>query len=282
MKKQIGQSLVEIILVIGLSAIIFPALLTGLVSSRQGKVQQAQRTQAVYLLNKTVDALRSVREKGWSYIRSVPLDTPYHPEISNPTWSLVAGEYTDPVTGFKTKVEFSSVNRGDCPGSDCGKIVTTGGTVDPSSKKVTLTISWNLPYVSSIVETLYLTRYLDNDAHIDTTTQDFTAGATHTSTATRAPPEADGEVILGAGGGGGNWCDASPSIVEQDLPKSGVANAVTAIEGSDGNVIVFAGTGDNSSGVSFAKVDSRKGKGFKKHRIKDGNTDTGQTDFSRV
>lgn len=251
---QIGQSLIELLIVIGLTAIILPALLTGIISSREGKVQQNQRLQAIALLNETIEAVRSVRERGWSYINSISIGIPYHTEVSSPTWSLVTGEYTDPA-GFKTTVIINNVNRGVCPGVECGKIVAVGGVLDPSSRKLVVTISWLLPYISSVTETLYITRYLDNDAHIDTTTQDFTDGAIHTGTVTRNPPEANGEVILGSGGGGGNWCDPNPSIAEQDLPNSGVANAVTATEGSDGNVIAFAGTGENSSGVSFAKVE---------------------------
>ncbi len=58
-----------------------------------------------------------------------------------------------------------------------------------------------------------------------------------------------GEVVLGAGGGG-DWCNPNQYIAEDlDLPKSGVANAVSAYEGR-----VLAGTGENSSGVSLADV----------------------------
>ncbi|MBI2028157.1 MAG: prepilin-type N-terminal cleavage/methylation domain-containing protein [Candidatus Levybacteria bacterium] len=245
MKNQKGQSLIEILIVIGLSAILLPALLTGLVASREGKAQDSQRSQALTLLTTTIEAARSVRENGWA---SFAINGTFHPEISGSSWTLVGG--SDTINGFTRKIEISDVNR-----DSNGTIVTTGGTLDPSTKKIVATISWGLPYISLISDTLYMTRYLDNNGHIDTTTSDFTIGATHTSTVTQDPPSADGEVILGAGGGGGNWCTPSASIVAQDLPKSGVANAITAIEGSDGNVIVFAGTGDNSSGVSFADVD---------------------------
>ncbi|MCX6793908.1 MAG: hypothetical protein NTY06_02270, partial [Candidatus Gottesmanbacteria bacterium] len=58
----------------------------------------------------------------------------------------------------------------------------------------------------------------------------------------------DGEVTLGAGGKG-DWCEPNLSIAALDLPKNGVANAVSAIPNQ-----VFAGTGDNASGVSYATV----------------------------
>jgi len=235
-----GQSLIELLLVIGLSAILLPALLTGFVASREGKAQHGQRTQAVALLKTTVEAVRSVREKGWS---NLPANGIYHPEVSGSSWSLVAGEYEDPVTGFKTKVEISNVNRGTCPGPDCGKIVTTGGTTDPSTKKAVGTISWNLPYPSSINSTFYITRYLNNNAFTETTAAEFNLG---TNTGTTVTNTSGGEIALE--GGSGNWCSSSLSV-SLDLPKSGVANALTATEG-----FAFAGTGENASGVSFAKV----------------------------
>ncbi|MEK7517632.1 MAG: type II secretion system protein [Patescibacteria group bacterium] len=241
---QKGQSLVELLLVIGLSAIILPALLTGLVTSREGRAQQGQRAQAITVLNQTIEGVRSVREKGWSYIDAVPIGIPYHPEISSPTWTLSPGEYTDPA-GFKTKVVINSVNRGVCPGPDCGTIVTTGGVLDPSTKKVDVTISWVLPNVSSVSDTLYMTRYLDNNSFIQTTEADFNAG---TKTGTTVTNTAGGEVTLGAGGHG-DWCSPNLSINPLDLPKQGVANAVTAIEGR-----AFAGTGDNASGESFVNI----------------------------
>jgi len=53
---------------------------------------------------------------------------------------------------------------------------------------------------------------------------------------------------LGAGGSG-DWCSPNLTISAVDLPKNGVANAISAIPGQ-----VVAGTGDNASGVSFANV----------------------------
>ncbi|MDP2585654.1 MAG: hypothetical protein Q8P29_02120, partial [Candidatus Levybacteria bacterium] len=60
---------------------------------------------------------------------------------------------------------------------------------------------------------------------------------------------AGGEVTLGAGGHG-NWCAPGDYVLAQmDLPKSGVANAISAYEGR-----VIAGTGENSSGASLVDV----------------------------
>ena len=158
-KLQNGQSLVELLLAIGLSAVLLPALLTGFVASREGKAQHGQRTEGVAILKATTEAVRSVREKGWSNFAN---NGTFHPEISGSSWSLVAGEYTDPVTGFKTKVDISDVNR------DSNGAIASSGTTDPSTKKVVVTVSWGTPYLSSITSTLYLTRYLANNAFTQT------------------------------------------------------------------------------------------------------------------
>jgi len=235
LKLQVGQSLVEIVLVIGLSTIILPALLTGLVSSRQGKAQQAQRTQAVYLLNETVDAVRSVREKGWT---SFAVNGIFHSAISGSSWILATGSAT--VNGLTQTISVGDINR-----ATSGAIVTNGGSLDPSSKKVDVAISWGQPYLSTASATLFITRYLENNSFIQTSVSDFNVGTKSGTTITNT---AGGEVILGAGGQG-DWCKPNLSIAALDLPKQGVADAITAIEGQ-----AFVGTGENSSGVSFANV----------------------------
>lgn len=233
---QTGQSLVEILLTMGLAAIILPALLTGLISSRQGKAQQAQRTQAVYLLNETVDAIRSVREKGWT---SFAVNGTFHPTILGSSWTLASGSAV--VNGLTQSVAIGNVDR-----DTNGTIVASGGSLDPSSKKVDIAISWTQPYLSTISATLFMTRYLENNSFTQTTVADFDVGTKSGTTVTNI---AGGEVTLGAGGHG-DWCAPGDYILAQlDLPKSGTANAISAYEGRS-----IAGTGENSSGVSLADV----------------------------
>jgi len=235
---QKGQSLIEAIIVMGLCAIILPALLTGLMSSREGKAQQQQRMQAVYVLNETVDAIRSVRERSWE---AFAINGTYHTATFSGTWILSPGSTT--IDGFTQQITIGDINR-----DSSGMIVESGGALDPSSKKVDISISWDKPYPSAITANLYMTRYLENNSYTQTTVADFSAGSL-SNTAIPSPPYDNGEVILGVGGGGGDWCQPAASIVQVDLPKSGTANAISAIEGT-----VFTGTGENSSGISFAKI----------------------------
>jgi len=241
MKYQVGQSLIELLFAIAFAAILIPALLVGIVASREGKPQQRQRIEGVNFLKEAQDATRSVRERGWT---TFAVNGTYHPVISGSQWTLVSGLET--VNGFTRSVVISDVYR-DAQGA----IVTTGGTLDPSTKKIVTTVSWNQPYASSIDSTLYLTRYLENAAYTETTQAHFNAGiktgVTVQATSGSSIPD-DGEIILGAGGNS-DWC--TPNLLSQglDLPGQGYPNAITAIEGK-----AFAGTGENASGLSFMQI----------------------------
>lgn len=254
---QQGQLLIEIMIVMGLLAIVLPAILTGLFASRGGKDQQIQRLEALSLLRETHEAVRNVREKGWT---SFAVDGTYHPIIAGDnSWSFEPGPITL-ATGFIQQVVISPVYRNTLSGPIVNQS-DPGAVLDLSTKKVDITISWTTPYTSSITSTLYLTRYLENIALTDTTQDQtnlvlrnypFNAG-TKSGVAVQASNPAlvtdDGEVILGSGGHS-NWCAPDPTISTRDLPKNGVANALYAIENN-----AFATTGENQSGVSFAKVD---------------------------
>lgn len=230
-----GQSLVEILLAMGLAAILLPALLTGLVTSREGKAQQSQRVATSALLKEAEDAVRSVREAGWD---NIAIDGTYYPVASLSAWSLSAGSET--ISGYTRSVIISSVYR-----DASGNIVATGGTLDPSTKKVSVSVSWNAPVSSAVTSEFYLTRYLDNLTYVESTQAEFDTG---TKTGTSTSSTSGGEVLLGAGGYG-DWCNPNLNLTPLDLPKNGVANAISAIEGR-----AFAGTGENASGVSFANV----------------------------
>lgn len=234
MKFKGGQLLVELLIAIGLSAIIIPALFTGIVASREGKAQGAQRLRAIALLREGEDAVRSVKTNDWE---TFALNGTFHPAVLGTAWILTAGAET--ISDFTRQVLISDVYR-----DASGNIVSSGGSVDQSTKEITVTVSWTQPHTSSIDNTFYLARYT-SQLFVDTTVVDFDAGV---HTGTTVTNNSGGEVTLG-GGGTGSWCEPDLTIAALDLPKSGVANAVTAIEGR-----AFAGTGENASGVSFANV----------------------------
>lgn len=241
---QSGQLLVELILVIGLVALILPALMTAFSASREGKAQQEQRLQAAALLKETEVAVKAIKNNNWTAITSATVNTDYYPSVSGSSWVLTSGVET--VNGFSRSLRIYNVTR------NASGAIAASGTVDPSTKQIVITIAWTQPRSSTITSTLYFTR-TDNITSTETTLTQFNAGTRTSSVALATNPSSvadDGQVQLGAGGGSqSDWCTPNLTINPHDLPKSGVANAITAIEGR-----VFAGTGDNASGVSFANV----------------------------
>ncbi|MBI2621280.1 MAG: hypothetical protein HYW63_01370 [Candidatus Levybacteria bacterium] len=239
-KKEAGQSLVELLIAIGLATLLLPALITGLVAARGGRAQQEQRLEATAYLRQSQEAVRSIAQRSFSNIAT---NGTYYTEISNGRFELVAG--TQSINDYTLSVVISDVYR-----NSNGDIVSSGGSLDPSTKKIVSTVSWNSPIVSSVSNISYFTRH-KNEVYIETTVDDFTPGTANPATTGISITDSDGgEITLSAGSGGGDWCSPELILATFDLPKNGVANAISAIEGK-----ISAGTGENASGVSFASVD---------------------------
>jgi hypothetical protein len=238
-----GQSLVEIIVAMGLAVLILPAVYLGLATIKQNQAQFEQRSVASGLMRQMVENVRQIRQHGWVYFAH---DGTFHNAVSATSAAILA---TGPITenGYNRSIIISPVSR-----DGSGKIVTSGGSNDPSTKKVAYSVSWETPTHTSLTSTAYMTRYMDNLAYTETTYAQFTAsGATVSGTIvnhTGGGAAVDGDITLG-GGGHGDWCLPNLNLTQVNLDKSGVANALTAIEGR-----AFAGTGENASGPSFDNV----------------------------
>jgi type II secretory pathway pseudopilin PulG len=233
-KHSRGQFLLELILAMGLSAIMLPALLVGLVASQEGKAQQRQRIDATNFSKEAYDQLRIVRERGWEF---VSINGIYHIIADGNTWALEEGSTT--IGGFTISIEIFDVYR-----DVYGNIVDDGGSLDPLMKKIVITISWDTPYPSSTSSTYYVVRS-DNTIITQTTVGDFNAGI---KINTQVTDISGGEVKLSPNTKG-QWCQPQLSDVTINLP--GTPNAVTAVEG---HIYVSTGAQAISSQDSFAHI----------------------------
>ncbi len=229
-----GQMLVEVLLALAITAIMMPALLLSFVASRQGKVQQNQRLDATMLATEAKTAVRTVSELGWSFIST---NGTYHPALINNTWSLASG--TESVNGFSRYITIEDVYR-----DANGNIVSFGGILDPSTKKVTVTVSWN-SFIPSSVQSTYFVGRTDNTALIQSSYDDFNVGI---KTNVQVTNLQGGEVKISTNTKG-QWCKPQLSSATIDLP--GTPNAVTAVEG---HIYVSTGAQAVSSQDSFAHI----------------------------
>lgn len=103
-------------------------------------------------------------------------------------------------------------------------VISDAIPADLSKKQITVTVSWNNILPTNMTSTFILTRWKNLTSEL----------------------AVSGTLI---NQGNGDWCAPTLNITALDLPKSGVANAISAIQGQ-----VAAGTGENAAGVSYANI----------------------------
>lgn len=184
-----GQSLIELIVVMGLLSIIIPAVFGFILTARESKPRENQRLQASNLIQETYEALRQVKNLNWS---SVSTNGIYHPVITSNFYALASG--SEEVNGFTRTITIENVLR-----DSSGSLVESGGTVDPSTKKFTIALSWTSPENSSVYSVGYLTRYDQNQSLTQTAEADFSAGVLTDTSVTNT---SDGEIVLKRKGNG--------------------------------------------------------------------------------
>lgn len=238
MKKN-GFMLVEIVIALGIFSIIISSVIQLFLTSQEASGIGQNKTRAMALMTEYFESLKNLRRRleGWNSLtngRYIITTT-----LGNITLqATTSGETIDSYTRYLT-IE-------DAYRDQPGKLVETGGTQDPSTKKITVVVSWEGLHPAQISQSSFLTRYLDNLVWTRTTEAEFNQG---TINKVAVVNNKGGEIILG-GGGHGDWCNPGPAVVaELNLPKNGVSMAISAREGR-----AFVGTGENASGVSMADI----------------------------
>lgn len=179
-----GQTIVEIMITMGLFAVLAPAILTGFVATREGRPMRENRIEATGLLREAEEALKVAREEDWGNVSTSGL---YHPTIVGNTWNLASG--AELIDNFYTRqILIEDIQR-----DENFNIVASGGTLDPSTKKATITIEWDEPRNDYLQSIIYLTRFINNTSMENTTESDFNNG---TFSSTETTTIGDGAVIL--------------------------------------------------------------------------------------
>lgn len=152
--SQEGFSLVEVIFATSIILILVLALVGIHNVYLNLSTSNLDTTKAVFLSEEAVEAMRFIRNDSWEdNVAILTLDTPYHLALSAGTWTLT-GTYALIDNKFERTLQFSSVYR-DAE----GRIVSSGGTLDPDSRLVSVSVSW--PYKGATTTKTIMT-YLNN------------------------------------------------------------------------------------------------------------------------
>jgi len=206
--RKSGVVLMEMILVLAIGSTILTAVAVSLAGSQQASLQSSQNQQAELHLQEISEAVKSVKDAGWSSIADNDI---YHPEVFLGDWILVENEETIGI--YKRRIEIEDVFR-----DETGNIVVEGGTLDPSTKKITAVVGWTTPRPASVSQTFFLTRHQDNISWIEDTFDDFNDGTEDATDVTNNP----GYVQLAETGGGGWTEPASLGTVDGRYKASGI------------------------------------------------------------
>lgn len=149
-----GISIIEILIVVAIVTIALVSLLGVAAFSLKISTQIRENTQANVIAQEAMEAVRNFRDgTDWNVdgLGILTSDTDYFPQKSGspPKWMLVQG--TETAEGFTRKVVFANVIR-----DTNDNIVGTGGTNDPNTKKVTVTVYWKDKEVKLVT---YLTNW---------------------------------------------------------------------------------------------------------------------------
>ena len=153
-----GSALLEVLFGISVVSIVLLSLLGAYNLYLKNAFRLTEKVQASFLAEEGVEALRVIRDNGWSgSLGSLISDTPYSFSFEGGTWKSTTTEVIVD-NHFWRMFKIYSVNR------DSNEDVVTGsGTNDPNIKKVVITVSWNSGGATSTVSiSTYITNLFSN------------------------------------------------------------------------------------------------------------------------
>lgn len=133
-----GVGLIEILVAIAIIGLILTSL-AGLGNFiLKINQQNKQSVIAAFLAQEAIEAIRAIKEENWNLIANLTDSNPYHPiKAGSPLkWVLTAGAET--INGLTRQITVSPVYR-----DTNDNIITSGGILDPETKKITAVVSWN-------------------------------------------------------------------------------------------------------------------------------------------
>jgi prepilin-type N-terminal cleavage/methylation domain-containing protein len=143
--QQKGFTLVEVIIASAIITILMFALMQAAQKGIVLSSQALEKTKASFLAEEGVEAVKSIRDNDWNTIANLSLNTNYYLSFNSNTkkWEL---NNTNNIidSQFTRSIVFNSVNR-----DSNDDIVSSGGSLDGLTKKVTVEVSWSSYGVSN-------------------------------------------------------------------------------------------------------------------------------------
>ena len=145
-----GFSLIEVLIACTILSLSVLSLISASTKGLQVSRQALRQTQVAYLLEEGGEAVKSIRNDAWSNISGLTNGTTYYISFNTGTNKWTTSTTPNTIDSIFTRtVVISAVNR-----DSNDDIVTSGGTLDSLTKKVTVTVTYTLPDNISSSKTL--------------------------------------------------------------------------------------------------------------------------------
>ena len=141
--KNKGSLLLELLITISLIAIIFSFGANAIFLSMRGNQVAGQRDTASTLASETLEAVRSITEENWQNIYGLTKATQhYYPTVSLGKWITASGDETVSLNNisYTRYITVDNVSR-DAVTRNIENTYTSAND-DPSTQKITVTVSW--------------------------------------------------------------------------------------------------------------------------------------------
>lgn len=127
--------MVEVLVAVSIIAVSVLSAMAVSQKAVQVSRQAFHTAQASFLLEEGAEAVRILRDNGWSNISALMAGTTYYPAFSGGTWTLSATANTSGI--FTRTITLSAVNRDGTTGD-----ISASGAADAQARLVTVTVSW--------------------------------------------------------------------------------------------------------------------------------------------
>lgn len=152
-----GFGIIEVLVVVVIISLILVGLHSAAAQALRLTYESVKRTRATFLLEETIEALRTKRDAGWSTsIGTLSNGTDYFLAFSGGAWVITTTNiFIDDI--FERKFTMEGVYR------DANDDIASSGSLDAGTKKITASVSWYAPTGTTTQSiTTYITNMFEN------------------------------------------------------------------------------------------------------------------------
>jgi len=136
-KSKTGLSIVELVIAVAIITLFLAALVFAFSSFLKLAFSNVKSVKAAFILEETIEVVKFLRDASWEDNIAPPSAGAYYfLNFTRNSWTISSSN-TFVGSIFERKFKFEDVSR-----DSNGKIVETGGTTDPGTKKLIAEVSW--------------------------------------------------------------------------------------------------------------------------------------------